>query len=613
MPDTLRPMIERRLQPLTPQALKLAQVAAVAGQDFEVDLAASVLDVHALDLFGAWRELEAAQVMQGPRFAHDLVFETVRDALPSTLQRWLHGRVAAWLERRQAAPARLGVHWRDAGQPGLAAPWFEQAAKAAAAAGRLAEQVRWLDVAIESWEQAGHPKQRFEAMVQRTIAAREALSPQAAMRLAEQLLADAVNDRERALAWLQIGSGQLNAVRFDVALAALDQASALARSVGDDETAKHASYRGALALAQLEGAASALRRMEPLIPWAEANADVSLKHCFFADLAIVYDQADQRRRARPFFERALAYFDRARESGNAAPTRMMFARSLILLGDLDGARPLMESAVRERSELSEGEGGDGIEVLNLGRVYCEIGAYDLALALLEPSRLRLAERGHFAVLSATTLVLARVWMHLGQLARATALIQSLPREVPFHQQASRLWTQALLLPDRPRERAGMLDEALALFGSHADLPFLRLPMQFDRLACEPDGAALDGLRAGIAECERRDLKAPQMLGRLRLLQVLSALERRADALTVARSLQQDLPGCHPVSCYLPELHLACRVSAQAMGDIAFAEVCQASALRWLAAVSRQHVAEAFRDSFAHRNPVNRAILTASLG
>ena len=613
MPSSLRLLVERRLAQLSPPALKLAQVAALALPDFDVDLAAAVLGGHALDLAEPWRELEAAQVMQGDRFAHDLVFEAVRDAVPAVLQRWLHGSIARALVLRGAPPQRLGAHWREAGDPAQAAACFEQAAAACAGSGRLAEQVRWLEAAIDAWERAGRRREAFDARVQRVIAAREASTPQASQALAEQLLADAADERERGLALLQVGSCHSNAIRFSEALACFEAAIAAATAAGDVDTVQHAGYRQGLALAQVQGYAAALQKMEALLPWAEAHADASMRHCFLADLAILYDQSGQRRRARPLFDRALGYFDSRHESSNAAPTRMMFARSLLMLGDLVAAREQAESSVRERAELSEGQGGDGIEVLNLGRIYVELGHYSAALQVLEPSLVRLAESGASAVLAATALVLARTWVHLGQPARAGQLLQQLPADLPFHQQASLHWTRALLQHERPRDRQAALDVALAAFDGCPDLPFLRLPMVFDRLVCEPGPEALKSLRAGVAECERLELRAPQMLGRLRLLQVLSAMDRRRDALTVARSLQNDLPGCHPVACYLPELHLACAVAAQAAGDAALARAWQDHALGWLARIAQTQVPEACRESFAHRNPVNRSLLTTRFG
>ena len=612
LPVNLRQLIDRRLAQLPPLALKLARVAALAGNDFSVDLAAEVLGTHAMDLLDAWRELEVAQVMQGPAFAHDLIFEALRDSVPQALRQWLHLRIATWLQAHQGAAVRLALHWRDAGEPARAALCFSQAAEQARTAGRLAEQARWLDAAILAHSQAGQADERFNAMVRLAMVAREALSPSAAMQAAESLVSQAVDQRQCGIGQLQVASCHMNAAQFDLALAAYDAAISAATSAGDEQTAQHARYLQALATAQVRGLPEALSRIKRLIPWAEAQADESLRHSFFADLAILYDQSDQRKRARPFFERALAYFDRTRELGNAAPTRMMFARSLVMLGDLTQARALLEQAVRERAELSEGAGGQGIEALNLARVYCELGAYNAALALLEPWLERLSAPGSDVVRAAMALVMGRIYSHLGQAARAMALFKLVPEQAPFHLQAGLLWVRALLAHERPVERARLLEQALAQF-KNTDLPFIRLPIMFDRLACEPGADAVKKLRAGVAECEKRELPAPQMLGRMRLVQVLMAHGDAATALAVARGLIDDLTQLQPVGTYLPELYAACGAAAQAGRDKVLARRCQDAAVHWIAAVSQAHVPEHFRDSFAHRNLVNRAILTSTGG
>jgi predicted ATPase len=82
-PASVGQLIERRLRQLTAPALALARVAAVAGSDFGIELAQSVLDTRALALADAWHELEAAQVLRGQAFAHDLVYEATLAGVPA--------------------------------------------------------------------------------------------------------------------------------------------------------------------------------------------------------------------------------------------------------------------------------------------------------------------------------------------------------------------------------------------------------------------------------------------------------------------------------------------------------------------------------------------------
>ena len=610
LPENLRHLIQQRLAQLTPAALKLARVAALAGSDFSVELAAGVLEQHPLDLLDAWRELEAAQVMQDNAFAHDLIAEASRESVPAPLARWLHARIAGVLETRHALPSRLAPHWRAAGEPARAAVRFSQAADAARAAGRLSEESRLLEAAIACHRQADDADGAFAAMTRRATAALESLSPTEAMQAAQALQDAAANDGQRGVAHKQLAACHMYGARFELALPELEQAIACSDRAGDMHSANHARSLQALSLAQTLGVEHAVRRMEPLLAWAEAQPDQSLRHSFLADLAILWDQNDQRRRARPYFERALAYFEREHESGNSATARMMFARSLLMLGDLPRARLELEAATRARDELSEGEGGQGIEVLNLGRVYCELGLYGQALKLLEPSRERLARHGSAVVRAATALVMARVYAYLGQVARARALFAEVPADPPFHQQATSLWTQSLLAHEQPAQRLQLLDAALACF-EPTDMPFVRLPIEFDRIACAGAADAVDACRARVAECERRELPAPQMLGRMRLVQILLARGDAATALTIVHGLLPDLQSCLPVGAYLPELYWLCHAAARDGGDSALAAHCLDAAVRWITATALPDVPPPFRESFLQRNPVNRRVLTTA--
>ncbi|MER3554578.1 MAG: hypothetical protein C4331_09580 [Meiothermus sp.] len=105
-PGTIGPLITRRLERLSPPALKLVRVAAVAGVDFSPEIAAAVLEIGPLDLAEPWAELEAAQILSGSAFAHDLIYEAVLDGIPGAVRTLLHWRVAA-----QFAPEAAAKHY----------------------------------------------------------------------------------------------------------------------------------------------------------------------------------------------------------------------------------------------------------------------------------------------------------------------------------------------------------------------------------------------------------------------------------------------------------------------------------------------------------------------
>jgi tetratricopeptide (TPR) repeat protein len=134
-------VVRARLARLSPDAQRLAWVAAVAGDAFDAALADRVLEAPSLALAEAQGELERAQVLVGGRFGHDLLHEAVLAAVPTVVRALLQRRVAGALEGAAVPPAVIAVHWRAAGDLGSAAPWFLRAAQAAE------RRHRWMEAA----------------------------------------------------------------------------------------------------------------------------------------------------------------------------------------------------------------------------------------------------------------------------------------------------------------------------------------------------------------------------------------------------------------------------------------------------------------------------------
>lgn len=80
---------------LSPPALELARLAALAGEHFSVKLAAQVLDRHPLALAEPWAEAERAQLLSQGRPASRIVLEALRVGLPEPLADELRARIAA--------------------------------------------------------------------------------------------------------------------------------------------------------------------------------------------------------------------------------------------------------------------------------------------------------------------------------------------------------------------------------------------------------------------------------------------------------------------------------------------------------------------------------------
>ncbi len=158
VPATLRESLRQRLARLGHEALQLAQLAAVAQEDFSLSLAAAATGRAPLALAPLFAELEAAQVLDGVRFSHDLVAEAARASLPRALVAPLHRLVADHLRAQGGAAARVAWHLQQAGAEVEAVPWHLAAARAARERWQLADAARSFEAAACGLERQAHER-----------------------------------------------------------------------------------------------------------------------------------------------------------------------------------------------------------------------------------------------------------------------------------------------------------------------------------------------------------------------------------------------------------------------------------------------------------------------
>ncbi len=147
-------LIQKRLEQLSPKALRLAQVAAVAGTEFDLDLASTVLETHLLDLAEPFAELENKQVMRSQAFVHDLLFETALSSMPVPIKTLLHLRIARTLysnnQLAKAAQHYLNsqTSWQEK-DAAVAVMAFIEIAKSISLTGDLQDGAKWFEKAFE--------------------------------------------------------------------------------------------------------------------------------------------------------------------------------------------------------------------------------------------------------------------------------------------------------------------------------------------------------------------------------------------------------------------------------------------------------------------------------
>ncbi|CAL78325.1 conserved hypothetical protein; putative ATPase [Bradyrhizobium sp. ORS 278] len=139
IPSSLQASLTVRLDRLGP-ALRIAQLAAIAGESFTARLIAAVADLAAAELEVLLAPLLASGLIlpQRPRneaafaFRHALLRDAVAATIPADERRSLHLRIAtAMLQqmpvRPSAAPEVIASHFAIGGEPHRALPWWRRA------------------------------------------------------------------------------------------------------------------------------------------------------------------------------------------------------------------------------------------------------------------------------------------------------------------------------------------------------------------------------------------------------------------------------------------------------------------------------------------------------
>jgi DNA-binding SARP family transcriptional activator len=303
-PGKVAALVSRRLQRLSPQALNLARVAAVAGTSFDVRLAAHVLERPAMELAEAHHELESTQILRGNAFTHDLVFEAVLAGIPVAVKQILHAETAKYLASLpRANPAVVAQHYLESGDELSAAPHLLHAAHQSFHASLLQEARGQTEKAQEIYQRHGDPRS-YEAAshlfeILWLVGSFEDLSG-----IRSHLLRFARNRQEKIIALSKSAQLLYDWRRFEEALGVVGEALAIGspqdRTRADLHQIELNSY---LALGQFEKAKGALEEYKAL---AEELDDVEVTAWCLEDEGIFYAALDEHEKAIALFEKVTA-------------------------------------------------------------------------------------------------------------------------------------------------------------------------------------------------------------------------------------------------------------------------------------------------------------------
>jgi DNA-binding SARP family transcriptional activator/tetratricopeptide (TPR) repeat protein len=610
VPAALNALISRRLASLSEPALRLARIAALAGADFDADVASQVLDLHPLDLVGPWRELEQAQLLEGSRFTHDLIAESATGDLPEGIARALHARLAAVLEKLGRSAARVAPHWAGAHLWPRAGEVHAKAAREAQRASRRSDEIVLWEQAADCFDHAGQAGRAFDARADSVESLIVVRGLDAASQLAERLLADARTEPQRLRGLT---------ARSTVCLFAGDQTGgeAAARDALDTATRLGALWPRfeaarllAVALSQAFRPAEALAVIEPFREIVEAEGDAEQRHHFWADYAYALKSAQRLRDTAEALRKAMASAHELGDHGELATLNSNLAVVVSNFGQPQEALDHGKRARALRDPLGRfGGPASGAIDLYIAVANSALGRYTEALADFDRADACFAGDAHSIWLALSANHRAALLLQLGQHARARQLLGS--GTTPAHGvRARRLMLHARVARALGGSGEPELGEALEIVASQGD-HLVRMLTRLDATLAMAPLTAADACATLRAEAEAVEHSAVAMRARLMRLAHLGAAQRLDAERDEIGAVAALIDAVQPADMYLPEAWWIVARAFDGVGAPEAAGQALASGHRWIVQCALPNVPAPFRESFLHRNAINRDLLAAA--
>jgi len=605
-------LIGQRIDRLSPLAVKLARCAAIAGADFSADLAAHVLGLRALDLSDAWSELDAAQVLRDGAFAHDLIFEAARSSVPAPIARQLHAEMASHLESRAAEPAHIAQHWRDAGEALKALPWLVAAAERAGAAWRPAEEGALLLLAARIARHEGKDRTRaFELLRLAHKAHLQAnLGSPAHLESLDLLSALAVHPLEHGYAHFaradmhgQLAEGVAAESEARLGLAAI--AGETGRAADELHVDLVSALANGLFVQDRPGpGADAVRAVESRM-LALGDRHREIEH--YANLGVLLDAGNRHVEAQAALGHVISLTRAEGDRTSELVVLSNLASSLHDVGKVLAALLPLREALSLKERYPELRTSAVFVQVQMGNMHRALGDYGEALRWLSEGLTILVDYVP-QVVGAAHHALARLWLDLGQAARAGQELQrslAIPSGPPMFHALSHLLAARMALAQGQR---GAAVDALTAAGAFI--------IDSTRYAVRAQAALLAGQLEDPEVAYSGAMQVAREAGRLHMMGVrIDALVCAARAATaggrpaVAASHALEALGLWPEHApdglYIGEVWLA---ALDSIDDASASNSILGDAVRWITATAAR-LPDEFREAFIDRNPFNRALLT----
>lgn len=612
-PRSVQALLDARLRHLTPAAQDLLRVAAVAGADLRADRAATMLHCKLLDLSEPWAELEAANILRGEAFSHDLVHESALRSVPGGVRLALHRQMAGLLaEDTPAVSARVAWHWEQGEQWGEAGRHWQLAGEAARRTGRLHEQCDLFERAAHCHRLAGNSGLRFEALLARL----DALQLRHGGKAVLTALSDIEPLADTSMRRLRCRLARADAC-LDVELGsdAITEAAAAAH-----EAAQHPGLM-AEALALLAQAQVQCRQFEEALSTATRALDampaaqdpLHRLHALSA-MSYVHYASGRLGDAVQWQLKAMTAAEALDHRTEAVSYEGHVAALMASIGDVP-ATYAHAARTRERHldfGFADNSTLGSVNHIVLGSAAVALGRFDEALAALEAAVASTGLGAAPAAQAKARLALAHLWLLLGCPGEAGALMDSVPADLGPGMQMQVLLTRARAADAVGRSPDRLLTTLGRLAEENADLPLVQSAHYESSFTGAPAPV--------IARLQKatQDFQAMGVTGNARALQLREMVrwldmpgpEAITAAVQIAEELLPQAATGLSAKCYPPQTWLALSWVYARAGSTDQGEACLALARRWILD-SLARVPERHRTSFLQGNPVNRALLAGT--
>lgn len=281
------------------------------------------------------------------------------------------------------------------------------------------------------------------------------------------------------------------------------------------------------------------------------------------------------------------------------------------LGRMTQAIELLERALALSKRLGEeAKGQVDLARLSLGTFYRDRGRFAEGLTLLTAVLESFKSSGAELWAASAANLLAGTYVNLGQPARAQKLLAPLPSHLPQYMHGVRSLLQAWIARRTGQPALPLVRQAIEILGDD-DRASVDILAHLELASELPPG---EGAQLALQMTERARAREHLALEIDALTRACAALRSGGDPARAAeygRRLAGLVEQRTPWRIYVPEVYLTLYQCFEAAGDKTAAQRALQQGADWIRRTALPNVPAEFADSFLHRNPINRAILTAA--